>query len=227
MSKDTIVVTIDVDWAPTRVLHDTVSLLNEYEVAATVFSTHNDGVELDNHERALHPNFRTDDRDERAILSELTNLFPEAIGVRSHGLYTHSELRSLYTEFGLVYESNFIRYRRPDIEPFLMRNQDIYQMPIYFGDYPWMREGADRIDAVTLLDEPGLKMLYFHPIHVFLNTPTIPWYESRKQFYQDPERLEQERYSGWGIRELFCDVLEYANEETETATIAQVLESGV
>jgi hypothetical protein len=49
--------TIDLEWCPTPIIQDTIQLLDEFDISATLFSTHNDKMQVEEHERALHPNF--------------------------------------------------------------------------------------------------------------------------------------------------------------------------
>lgn len=212
---------IDTDWAPTPVIRDTLDLLDDYGVPATVFSTHDDGLDLDDHERALHPNFLDDedDLDDEAVLAELVETFPDAVGTRSHSLYTHGQLHALYPEYDLAYESNYMAYREPNLRAFWM-GQRFVQLPIYFMDDVWMHREQTLPDVDALLDEPGLKVFTFHPIHVYLNTPGLTYYEDHKDEYQNPDALRGARYEGEGVRTLLerlLDELERRDAAVRTA----------
>lgn len=225
--EDSIVITVDTEWSPDPVLTNIVSLLDQYDVSATLFSTHDDTVTTDGHERGLHPNFFKD-KSEDEVLRDIATDFPEAIGLRSHGMYIHSALRSAYPEFDIQYESNYMQYLVEDLQPFWLLDE-VIQFPVYFMDDFWLRSRESRRtlpDVGSLLDTPGMKVFDFHPIHVFLNTPTIGYYQQNKKYYDQPERLREERTSGPGVRELFINILEYIEKhDTQTKTLGDIARS--
>lgn len=214
-------VSIDVDWAPDPVIRDTISLLDEYDISATIFSTHNDGVDTSGHDRAIHPNFFREGQTEAEALEELDKLYPDATGVRSHRLFVHTTLRDLYPD-DIGYESNYMMYGSPGIEPFWVY-ENVVQMPIYFMDDMWMRRGGDEPSLQTALQQPGLKIFCFHPVHVFTNSPSIEFYESVKEHYNDVEKLRDMAVDGFGTRSVFIDLLEEIDRgEYETATLETI-----
>lgn len=220
-----ICLTLDLEWAPTSVLRETRSLLQKYNIDLTLFSTHDDNVDFGQHERALHPNFLLENATEEEILADIASLYPDARGIRSHSLYIHSKLRSLYTEYGITYESNYLMYRVSGISPFEMGNE-IIQFPVYFMDDTWLerREGDIRLDAETLLGQEGLKILDFHPPHICFNTPSIEYYETHKDAYweTDPD-IETLRCEGYGVRRAFLEILEYIEaHDLKTATLGEL-----
>lgn len=217
---DEVIVTVDTEWCPDAVIADTVDLLDEYGVSSTLFSTHADGVDADRHERALHPNFLAADTSEGEALDTVATAYPAATGLRAHAMYVHSPLRSRYGEHDLEYESNYAAYLVDDLEPFWMFGE-VVQLPVYFMDDTWLRlrddpEALPSVDALTT--GPGLRVLDFHPIHVYLNTPDIDYYRAHKDRYDDPDRLADARYDGLGVRDLFVAVLDrLAEREVRTA----------
>lgn len=222
--SDEVVVTVDTEWCPDPVIADTVDLLDDHGVSATLFSTHDDGVDADGHERALHPNFLADDTTEVEALDTVARAYPDATGLRSHGMYVHSPLRAEYEAYGIGYESNYAAYLVDALEPFWMFGEAV-QFPVYFMDDTWLRLRADP-DALPSVDEllcgPGLRVLDFHPVHVYLNTPDIDYYRARKDAYHDPDRLREERYEGLGVRDLFVEVLERLDSEDGSRTLGEL-----
>jgi len=218
MLDDVVVLTIDTEWTPDKLIRNAADILNEYGVSATFFSTHDDGVSLDNHERGLHPNFFEDSISEEEVFEDISQLYPEATGSRSHGLYIHSGLRNLYPEHGISYESNYMMYGESGLHPFYMYD-DVVQLPIYFMDDMWMRRGAKDFDVGDMLDKPGMKVLAFHPSHIYMNSHSIEFYEEQKEYYHDPKKLRENRYDDEGVTVLFRDILENIEEEgRETLT---------
>lgn len=206
--------TVDTDWAPSSVIQDTISLFEEYGHEVTVFSTHDDGLELDSHERAIHPNFLDKNSNDEAVLADLCDTFPDAVGTRSHSLYTHGGLQALYPEYDLTYESNYMMYRESNLHPFWMGHRFV-QVPIYFMDDVWMHREQTLPDSDALCATPGLKVFTFHPVHVYLNTPNLEYYETHKDNYQDPEALRRARYDGDGVRVLLRELLDAIERRDE------------
>ncbi len=220
-----IVVTLDLEWSPDPVLEDVFSLLADYDISATLFSTHDDGFDLPHHDRSLHPNFLKD-RSEEDILSELDNIHPNARGIRSHSLYVHSKLRNLYGNFGIEYESNYMMHKVDGIQPFRMPSGTV-QFPIYFMDDDWFtnRGRSDGLpDFSELLGGDGLKVFDFHPPHIVFNTPDERFYkENREDYWEESPDIDEIRYQGVGVRDLFVGLLDYISRENiQTATLREL-----
>jgi len=220
-------ITIDIDWAPKEVLEDCLNLLNAYNIKATFFCPsplNIEKIQFKNHELAIHPNYKKIGGFEKNI-KELLQIFPDAKGVRSHSLITSSLIYSIYRKFGLEYESNYSMYLQKNIQPFLMIN-NILQLPIYFFDQaPWLMYKNSRLEkedlflpSESLLKKPGLKVFLFHPIHVFINTHCLEFYEKTKRYYHQPKKLlrYQRRQKKLGIRNLFLELLSYVKKNKIT-----------
>ncbi len=237
-----ICVTVDVEWAHEEVLADLVHLLDAHNVRATFFCTH-PGIAVPGHERALHPNFRRGgdiihdlraklgadfadlaDTDLYAHVLEVTRTFcPEAKGVRAHSLRYDTELLSLYHRQKLEYDSSYAMLLVENLRPF-WKEHDMVELPIYYMDHLDLVTPRTGHELVHLrLDEPGLKVLDFHPNIVFTNAPTSGFYESTKPFYRNVDRLRSARHAGRGVRTLFLEFLEHlASRQLATATLGEV-----
>lgn len=214
-----IAITIDVEWAPEPVLRDTLEIIDEYGIEVTLFSTHDDGVEVSNHERALHPNYFKFD-DDRSALETITELYPEATGVRSHGLYSYTNLRDHYSAFDIEYESNHMTFLVEGMQPYVMPD-GMVQFPIFWMDDQWLvRHGNDRPEWGELITEDGLYVFDFHPPHVALNTPALSYYEANKEnIYNEPD-IDEVQSSEHGVRQMLIDLLEFVESESlETVTL--------
>lgn len=198
-------ITIDIDWAPKPVIEDTLSLLDERDIVATVFATHDDGIQLSRHERAIHPNF-DDSGSYNEVLDTHLSYYPEAVGVRSHGLHTTTRLKLDYPT-DICYESNYMMFGVERISPFL-HIENVVQFPIYFMDDIWLRHGKPSMNFMSELIRDSVTVFAFHPIHIYLNTPRIEYYEQRKDIYHDPESLREERSDEFGVRDLFISLLD-------------------
>jgi len=213
------------EWSTEPVIEDVLSIIQDYDIDCTLFSTHDDGLSVGGHERALHPNFLVQ-KPESEVLDDIASKYPQAIGLRSHSLYAHSQLRSLYSKHDIVYESNYMMYRENGISPFTMPDGTL-QLPIYFMDDVFLRHTAGDVSIMprNLLTEIGLKVLVFHPTHICYNTPSIDFYENNKQeYYNADTNIEDLRAEGYGVREVFIDILNWIDKQNnDTKTMSSVV----
>ena len=203
-------ITIDTDWAVDDILRDTLVLVEKVGLPVTFFATNESAVlaslKQSHYEIGLHPNFfgaSTDDELLNAI-SKLQKLYPEAIGARSHGLFVSYKILQLYKNIGMRYESNNFLYMHPYLRP-TERFKELESIP-----FMWSDDKAIELETFESFDftTPGLKVYNFHPIHIYLNTPNVAYYEKCKPYYHDPVSLEALRYKGHGVREHFIRFLE-------------------
>lgn len=219
-----IYLTFDTDWADDEVLRDTVALLDARSIPATVFATHASPLlaGLARHPRielGLHPNFNAlleagpRNRDAEGVLADLHRTFPQAKSVRSHSLVQSSRLQYLFAGRGLEFEVNQFMPSWSGVicKPYreisgLVRvpyfwEDDVHVMAMERGLVPpW--------NADAMLDQQGLKVFDFHPVHVFLNTEHLDRYEQSREMHRDPARLAEHRHAGQGTRTFLNDIIE-------------------
>ncbi len=207
---DAVCLSLDVDWAPDPVLAYVVDLIARAGVSATLFATHHTPVLTElgppTFEVGLHPNFdRGADLD--APLHELKAAYPGARGARSHGLAVSSRVLQRYMAHGLRYESNVFLPGHEGLRP-VTRFVELVSIPFYWSDDKHLERGEPFELAAMRLDVPGLRVLNFHPIHVYMNTVSLSHYESFKAHYHDHDALAELRDPlSPGIGTLFDGVL--------------------
>lgn len=161
---------LDHEWTPDAVLEPVLELFVALEVPVTIFATHKTellttpppGVEV-----GLHPNFLRND-DHKAHLEELLTAYPDAKGVRTHGLFEYANLLHIFKEFGLEWDSSQQLWMHPNLQPY-RHPSGIARLPIYWEDDDYLALGPDwRVDSLQL-DTPGTKILDFHPFWIFMN----------------------------------------------------------
>lgn len=202
-------ITIDIDWADNEVLKKCVSILDKYGIRATFFCTHKHNVDIGNsHELAIHPNYSCNESYEETI-GKLMKLYPQAKGVRSHGLHIDSKMYSIYRKYGLEFESNYFMYKQENINPFKM-SDDILQIPIFFMDDGHINRSinADFNLEQFNFENKGLKVFVFHPIHIFLNTSDLKIYQKAKRYYHEPDKLKDFYNTYEGTYSLFIRLIE-------------------
>jgi len=211
VESSTVCLTLDLDWAPDHVLDDTRLLLQQAGLPTTIFATHQSPavtalLALPGCETGVHPNF-LGDPDEDVVLTRLLTAFPTAVGVRSHELYFDSRLLPLFQRKGVRYFSNDLMFLHAGLDPYHDWS-GLVRLPLFWEDDVHCLFFDGRFDCAALrLDQPGLKVLNFHPVHLFLNTREIADYQAAKPCLADPTAARKLRCEGPGIRTLFLDVV--------------------
>ncbi|MGB4101377.1 MAG: hypothetical protein WBK91_05675 [Alphaproteobacteria bacterium] len=211
--------TFDIDWAHDAVLANVIDLVTDAGVAATWFVTHatpllarlraNPLFEL-----GVHPNFNPllvgeggADNNAAGILEQICQIVPEARAVRSHSLVMSERLVDVFRDAGLQRVCN----------SFIPAESGATCVPWKLWDnmivipHCWQDNVAMRLHGVVQPPPPGhgLRVYDFHPIHVYLNTPTVATYEAARPFFQQPDMLARHRVvQERGTRDILRQILE-------------------
>jgi len=170
--------TFDIDFAPDYMIENIVEIIEKYNIKVTFFATHSSDF-LDeikkkiNFEVGLHPNLcvnSTQGKDFNEILGKLKKQFPKAVGSRFHLLkYSYREL-SMLRNFNIEYDISVLRFNSPYLLPVYHKDIDL----ILFS-YMW-EDGICENSNLALdinninLSSPGVKIINFHPLNIFLNS---------------------------------------------------------
>ncbi|MFX0053160.1 MAG: hypothetical protein ACFFCW_12755 [Candidatus Hodarchaeota archaeon] len=206
-----IVVTLDLDWAPDYVLDYSFKLLSESGVKATIFTTHDSPAirnVRDILEIGLHPNVSHLNEIEYAIY-ELKKSFPEARCIRNHSLVSCSRFFPVYKKYNLMVSSNYTMIGQDNIKPIPML-YGIYEYPIYYADDICLimcKHFDSEVLKEELLRGSGLKVIAFHPVHIYLNSNNIERYASVKRYLIDKKKTDTFVNKGSGIGTLFKELL--------------------
>lgn len=209
------VITLDTDWVPQFVLDYALDTLSMAQLKSTVFCTEvYNGVAERGHEVALHPNLMSDSTQgdcEEDILSSLRSAMPDAVGVRTHRHYWHGGLLPLFKHHEIVYDSSLFMPLQPGLQPYTLMG--IARFPVWWSDGLHFDRGLlmDRFDPPGL-DQPGLKVLLFHPIHIYLNSDAAGYAnkvlgEIGGMDKATPSALESYRKKGPGMETVFRSAL--------------------
>ncbi|MBU1121652.1 MAG: hypothetical protein KKF54_03005 [Candidatus Omnitrophica bacterium] len=212
MNRD-IVITMDMDWVPDRVIEYSLELLASYNIRTTLFMTNYTKVNVSGHEIGIHPNFTSLKLGKH--IKNCLDKFPDAKGIRSHSLFYTERLRPIYAYYGIEYQSNYMMYRKSGIQPLWISPTTI-ELPIYWMDNFYMEmEPLVNFSIEGLeLDKEGLKVFCFHPIHIFLNTERLSRYEEAKKCYKSTKDLfEMCNTKNRGIKDIFLELLNYIKTE--------------
>ena len=187
------VITIDLDWAPDYMIEPMAEALIERGVRATWLITHaSPAVDAlrdrpDLFELGIHPNFLPNSghgATPEEVIDHCMSLVPSARCVRTHGLMQSTGLlHALGRREGLCVDLSLYLHHCPSVAPcgFSYRGAHLLRLPHVWEDDMEMEcsDASWRIDRILQLE--GLKILAFHPVHVFLNCPTGEAYEEFKR----------------------------------------------
>lgn len=205
-------ITFDIDWACDEVLVDTINLVEQIDIEATWFVTHDTPLlkrlrANPKFELGIHPNFNFllngDPRNGRTaeeVVNRLLTVVPEAKSVRSHSMTQSSNILQVFLDRGLTHDANHFIPEQAEIElkPWQIWN-GLIKVP-YFWEDDAACIYAKNTPIKELTKRGGLKVFDFHPIHVFLNTESLARYERTREIHHNPEALSKQRYAGEGTR---------------------------
>ena len=226
--------TIDIDWASEEVIEDTLLLFENYNVCCTLFATHKSKV-LDSCNRnlfeiGLHPNFNPllqgKGGNVNDVLNKLKEIYPEAIGARSHSLTQSGYILSQYKEVGIEYEVNHFLPYHQNIKPFMLWN-GLLRIPFNWEDDYHFALGYEFNDSKINLNDECLNIFNFHPIHIYLNSENNDRYVNVKDNLNDIDYISKyvNKNNVLGTRDILIQLLEHVkSNQKETNKLHQVHE---
>jgi hypothetical protein len=218
---DKLFITSDIDWSSEDVLKYAIDLFNEYKVKVTYFATHRTKLleNLNNDsEIGIHPNFNYllngDTRygkNYKDVISYYKQLYPNSVSVRSHSLTQSSFILDEFFKQGLKFDVNGLspinnRY----LIPFRILINGIIKVPFMWEDDVHCQNKAKW--DISIINGTGIKVLNFHPIHIFLNTEKMERYNDARPYFQDYFRLKEFVNSkNYGTKNFLIDLLRFYN----------------
>ena len=117
--QDKVFLTFDTDWAIDPVIEKTLDLIDEHDLSATIFITHDTPL-LDrmrknpNIELGIHPNFNfllegdfRYGKNYEEVINYYRKIVPEAVSLRSHSMTNNSRISSLLDKLGIFFNCNY------------------------------------------------------------------------------------------------------------------------
>lgn len=210
--KDSIFITIDIDWASDKVIEDTLNILKNSNIKATILMTHRSDLIKDiesNHlfELGIHPNFNfllngdfRYGKNYKEVIDYYMNIIPNAKVVRSHSVSQNTLILDYYKEVGLKYDLNTEIPFSSNIKlkPYLdwtglIKVPYFWQENISFS-YKW------EFNPTKFLND-SLNVFNFHPIHIFLNSEHNKRYDDSKLYLNNyAELIHRVNKENEGIR---------------------------
>jgi len=226
IDEPVIVFSLDVDDVSDEILEWALKLFRDNCLPVTVFATHKTAVlenPGDDVEIGIHPDFfRNDDHEQ--VIKDLLLMYPDARGVRSHGLFEYSNLMNVYRKHNLVWDSSQLLYQCTHIKPYL-HPSGLIRLPIFWEDDDYFTCNPDwKIESLGL-DKPGVKCFDFHPIHLRLNThsPEQYAYVKDRDFTKESIREAEYNVPDKGILLFFRRVCDYVHKhDPDVVTVGEV-----
>lgn len=233
---NTAILTFDTDWAPDFVIDAVAEMQRSYGVPATWFVTHESPAidrlreEPELFELGIHPNFLPNSSHGTSVeevLQHVMSIVPEAVSMRTHGVYQSGALLSEVARSTPVkIDSTTFLPLMPDLAPVIQHTPHgtLIRAPfIWSDDYEELRP-PPRWTTEILRKLHGLKVLLFHPMRVYLNVANADGYRQAVRLYPRLQDVTQEElarftYTKGTEGDFFVETLEMLSSSQETCRL--------
>ena len=218
---DKIYLTFDLDWCSDEVLVDTLDMLEEHGVPATFFVTHETPL-LDRiranpmNELGIHPNFNfllegdfRYGRTFREVIEHFLRIVPDAVSVRSHSLVQSSKILDAFSDCGLTHDCNLFFPLEFRPRAFMHWSGNLVRVPYIFEDDVECLGGWRNKETFEELENLDcIKVLNWHPIHLFLNTEHLDRYVGSGEVHRVHDSLKNHvNRTSFGARDFLLHIL--------------------
>ena len=220
-----IIITLDTDWAPDFMIDFAARLLIKYNVKSTWFWTNRTGAlsKLRNQrelfEIGIHPNFlpgSSHGDSVEQVLRHMTDLIPEAVSVRTHGVYQYGHLLSeIVRTTNIKVDATIFLPEMSDIKSVkhLTPYGPLLRIPTFWADDYELIKSSPCWSPCKLMRTKGLQVYNFHPIHIYLNTPNHEYYEEFRSNRVDLKNMSIQQADsyinkGIGVQNFFIELLQ-------------------
>tara|TARA_B100001059_G_scaffold102681_1_gene102436 strand:+ start:17179 stop:17868 length:690 start_codon:yes stop_codon:yes gene_type:complete len=223
-----VALSFDTDWVNKLALEYVIDLLNYYDQKGTFFATNDYEIlsaEHLPHEVGLHPNFNhllvNGNSNYKQIIDELFEIYPNAKGFRSHSLTTSSVILNYFKSLGLKYDSNIYH---PDGAIKFKDFSGLQRFTHNYVDLGHLMSGLDLTLDNIKFSKKNLNIFCFHPIHIYLNIPSLSYYERIKHLVPSEKIASLRNDKQKGIGNLFIDFLEFLKKKKiKTKTLISIV----
>lgn len=217
------ILTLDIDWAPDWVIEQVSQILIERQVKTTWFVTHHSKAlqylreHADLFELGIHPNLlagTTHGANEDEVLAYLREIVPEAVSMRTHGLYqTTNFLTKANLEYNIDIDVSLFLPRTAHLVPhrFTPNNANLLRIPYFWeDDFEMFNKNPAWDLSDPSLQVEGYRIFDFHPIHIVLNLDRFDRYcdlkKERPLSEWNTRFVENHRNRGKGTGTLFMEL---------------------
>lgn len=221
--------TFDTDWVNEIAIVYLVNLLDEFDQKGTFFATNKYEIFHKNnftHEVGLHPNFNkllsSGESNFKEIVNKLLKEYPKAKGFRSHSLTTSSNILSYFNQLEFKYDSNLFN---PKPTEYYKDFSGLVRFFHNFVDHGHLIENKKMKLEEIRLSQTELNILDFHPIHIYINTPHLEYYEKYKHLTSSNRIMEIRNNESKGIGDLFRELLIFLRKNSiKSKSLISILE---
>ena len=220
------VFTTDIDWAPEWAIREMLRVFDRFEVPLSPFLTHDSHILKERYgtsemkrRAGVHPNFfpkSSHGGTTEHVVEYVGNLWPDAIGFRSHCFFDNTHVTNAFAAKGFKYDSNVCLYLQPGAVP-LYHNSGMLRFPVFWEDDVHFARGQPfKLDAVREhFDRPGLKVINVHPFIIALNTPDADFYNANKHLYRNHDEAVWKKSvaAGAGAQTFLVELLEHVRKK--------------
>jgi hypothetical protein len=231
---NSLIVTVDLDWAPEVAIEETLDFLKGMNISPTIFSTHRSAIVEDNLNKlevGLHPYFGKDSSHGASItdvVKHVMDLPHNLPAFRCHRFAVCNESKQAMLEAGMLLSSNICTDL--EIVPPFRDRFGLIEAPIFLedGSYLWREHPLEITEELrNVIIGPGIKVILIHPMHFAVNTPHFKYMYDIKQLVSRLEwntmkkgTIDKIRWHGRGIRDFIIELLTI---HTNTSTIGSLI----
>jgi len=238
--KNSLLLTLDTDWADDIALEYCMEILLKNNIKSTWFITNSSSLieklleRPDLYEVGIHPNFffgsdHGNSIDE--VFEYFQDITPNARSMRSHGLFQYSNLLFKASQkYNIEIDSSiFLPYcSNIDVHSF----NNLYRAPIFFMDSYYLKSEKNnnfKFKQIKNINSVGIKIFDFHPIHIYMNSYNMNYYESLKSYNSNSKKLEKNRNkTKMGIGDLFLSTINNIIEnDIQTFTLSEYINKNI
>jgi hypothetical protein len=194
--------------------------------SATFFCTqHFPALDPDRHELCPHPHLRLGE-DWEAELDLARESFPTARGIRPHSALNSHLLSVELRRRGFEWTSARDEPGRRGIAPY-REAWGLWHVPIYYMDnmdfsfadfWPDAKGTAFARELLEVaVEEEGVYVFDFHPVHLLLNTSSAEAYLSKRDRFLEGAPTDQLRSSEYGARDFYGDLVSLMEEAGQSS----------
>jgi hypothetical protein len=235
-----VAITIDVDWAPDFAIRHAAETLINNNVPCTWFITHRSQAidELREHpslfELGIHPNFLDGSSHGNSIdevIEHTLDIVPDATTTRSHALYQSAPILDALIQRGLKVDVSLLLPNASSLEAvrYYSQSGSLLRIPYCYEDCLELNNPNTKWQfSAATLQESGMRVFSFHPIHIYLNSASHRTYQTVKDKYAclaslpeaDAQKLANR--SSCGVGDFFAALVENAHLSDGPRTIRQM-----
>ena len=204
-----IVFTCDIDWAPEFAIDYTIDFFENLGIKLTLFATHSSNVvKSSGLEIGIHPYLsRVTEPDYQKVINDLKNIYPDAIGSRTHRNYFGYTTPKYLTNAGLKYDISVVNWLQPSFG-------NLHFSGLKTFTYSW-EDGLHfdyklRLTHKALPYKKDVCIFNIHPIVIYLNQDKEEIRKAALKGIKDLTKVKQSHidqyiHKDYGIKNIITD----------------------